>query len=154
MAPSTPQGLLVGSKREHPVLPPWHPHSTVLTNWHFIPWPIWSPAQAILVPHHYCGEPPRTHSLCPSSPLDTHKVTVVPTTKHKSSTHTKSSIPTPTAQHSFPMSSFMVAIFRQWSCSQLCQACQSACSCVLALFWDFSLSHVCPWITIIKIIKL
>ena len=88
MAPSTPQGLLVGFKREHPFhLLGIHTQQS-LTNWRFIPWPIWSPSLAIPVPHHYCGEPPRTHSLHSSSQLDTHKATQALTQKpkHKSST--------------------------------------------------------------------
>ena len=44
MAPSIPQGLLVGSKREHPFhLSGIHTQQS-LTDWHFIPWPIWSPS--------------------------------------------------------------------------------------------------------------
>ena len=65
-----------------PVPPLWHPHSTVFNQLTLYPWPIWSPSQAILVPHHYCGEPPHTHSLRPSSQLDTHKDTKLLT--HKS----------------------------------------------------------------------
>ena len=140
MAPSTPQGLLVGSKREHLFhLLGIHTQQS-LTNWHFIHWPIWSPSLAILVPHHYCGEPPRTHSLHSSSQLDTHKATQALT--HKS-LFTRAQQPensnTPESQ-----SSFIAAIYRQWSCLQLCQVCQSASSSVLTLFWDFSLSHSSP----------
>ena len=84
MAPSTPQGLLAGSKREHPFhLLGIHTQQS-LTNWHFILWPIWSPLLAILVPHQYCGEPPCTHSLHSSSQLDTHKVLVHRKYEHKS----------------------------------------------------------------------
>ena len=127
MAPSTPQGLLVGSKREHPFhLLGIHTQQSFNQLTHFIPWPIWSPSLAILVSHHYCGEPPRTHSLHSSSRLDTHKATKV-------QTHKKAS-----------QSSFMAGIYRQWSCLQLCQLCQSASSSVLTLFWDFSLSHSSP----------
>ena len=89
MAPSTPQGQLAGSKREHPFhLIGIHTQQS-LTNRDFIPWPIWSPSLAILVPHRYCGEPPRTHSLHSSSQLDTHKVTQVLTQKlyHKKPKH-------------------------------------------------------------------
>ena len=99
MAPSTPQGLLVGSKREHPFhLSGIHTQQS-LTNWHFIPWPIWSPSLAILVPHHYCGEPPRTHSLHSSSQLDTHKDTKASNTQkliYKSSSTRELKIHQPT----------------------------------------------------------
>ena len=68
MVTSTPPGLLARSKREHPFhLSGIHTQQS-LTIWHFISWPIWSLYQAILVPHHNCGEPPRTHSLHSSSP--------------------------------------------------------------------------------------
>ena len=141
MAPSTPQGLLAGSKREHLFhLLGIHTQQS-LTNWHFMPWPIWSPSLAILVPHHYCGEPPRTHSLHSSSQLDTHKVTQVLTQKpyHKS-LNTRAQAPE--LQKPESQSSFMAGIYSQWSCLQLCQVCQSASSSVLTLFWDFSLSQV------------
>ena len=138
MAPRTPQGLLAGSKREHLFhLLGIHTQQS-LTNRHFIPWPIWSPSLAILVPHHYCGEPPCTHSLHSSSRLDTHKVTQVLTQKlyHKS-LNTR-------AQTQESQSSFIAGIYRQWSGLQLCQVCQSASSSVLTLYWDFSLSHSSP----------
>ena len=128
MAPSIPQGLLAGSKREHLFhLLGIHTQQS-LTNSHFIPWPIWSPSMATLVPHHYCGEPPRTHSLHSSSQLDTHKVTQVLTHKlYLKSLYTG-------AQTQESQSSFMAGIYRQWSCLQLCQVCQSASSSVLTLF--------------------
>ena len=73
MVTSTPLGLLARSKREHPFhLSGIHTQQS-LTNWHFISWPIWSPYQAILVPQHNCGEPPRTHSLRSSFLLDTQR---------------------------------------------------------------------------------
>ena len=125
MAPSTPQGLLAGSKGEHLFhLLGIHTQQS-LTNCHFIPWPIWSPSLAILVPHRYCGEPPRTLSLHSSSQLDTHKATKVLTQKH---------------YHKKPQSSFMAGIYRQWSCLQLYQVCQSASSSLLTLF-GISASH-------------
>ena len=110
-----------------PALPPWHPRSTVFYQLTLYPLVNWSPSLQTLVPHHYCGEPPCTHSLHSSSQLDTHKVPVHQKSKHKS-----------------PQSSFMAGIYRQWSCLQLCQVCQSASSSVLTLFWDFSLSHSSP----------
>ena len=97
-----------------PALPPWHPHSTVFYQLTFYPLVNWSPSLETLVPHHYCGEPPRTHSLHSSSQLDTHKVLVHRKSKHKS-----------------PQSSFMAGIYRQWSCLQFCQVCQSASSSLL-----------------------
>ena len=141
MAPSTPQGLLAGSKWEHPFYLLGIHTQQSLTNLHFIPWPIWSPSLAILVPHHYCGEPPRTHSLHSSSQLDTHKAT-------KALTHTK--LYTQELKHQRAQntpesqSSFIAAIYRQWSCLQFYQFCQSASNSVLTLFWDFSLSHSSP----------
>ena len=47
------------------------------------------PFKETLVPHHYCGESPCTHSLHSSSQLDTHKVLVHRKSKHKSPTLTK-----------------------------------------------------------------
>ena len=65
-------------------LPPWHPRSTVFYQLTLYPLVNWSPSLETLVPHHYCGEPPRTHSLHSSSQLDTHKVLVHQKSKHKS----------------------------------------------------------------------
>ena len=67
-----------------PVLPPWHPHSTVFYLLTLYPLVNWSPSLETLVPHHYCGEPPHTHGLHSSSLLDTHKVLVHSKSKHKS----------------------------------------------------------------------
>ena len=108
-----------------PALPPWHPRSAVFYQLTLYPLVNWSPSLETLVPGHYCGEPPRTHSLHSSSQLDTHKVLVHRKSKHKS-----------------PQSSFMAGFYRQWSCLQLCQVCQSASSSLLTLYWDFSLSHI------------
>ena len=72
-----------------PAPPPWHPRSTVLYQLTLYPLVNWSPSLETLVPHHYCGEPPRTHSLHSSSQLDTHKVLVHRKSKHKSPTLTK-----------------------------------------------------------------
>ena len=106
-----------------PALPPWRPRSTVFYQLTLYPLVNWSPSLETLVPHHYCGEPPRTHSLHSSSQLDTHKVPVHRKSKHKSPTLTKK-----------PLSSFMAGIYRQWSCLQLCQVCQLASSSLLTLF--------------------
>ena len=84
MVPSTPWGLLAGSKRELLLYLLGIHAQQSFTNWHFIPWSIWSPSPETLVPHHYCGEPPCTHSLHSSSQLDTHKVLVHRKSKHKS----------------------------------------------------------------------
>ena len=94
----------------------------------------------MLVPHHYCGEPPRTHSLHSSSQLDAHKDTKASNTQKAYSQELKHQRArnTPESQ-----SSFIAAIYRQWSRLQLCQLCQSASCSVLTLFWDFSLSHHC-----------
>ena len=110
-----------------PALPPWHPRSTVFYQLTLYPLVNWFPSLETLVPHHYCGEPPRTHSLHSSSQLDTHKVLVNQKSKHKS-----------------PQSSFMAGTYRKWSCLQLCQVRQSASSSLLTLYWDFSLSHSSP----------
>ena len=67
-----------------PALPPWHPCSTVFYQLTLYPLVNWSPSLETLVPHHYCGEPPCTHSLHSSSQLDTHKVPVHRKSKHKS----------------------------------------------------------------------
>ena len=67
-----------------PAPPPWHPRSTVFYQLTLYPLVNWSPSLEILVSHHYCGEPPRTHSLHSSSQLDTHKVLVHRKSKHKS----------------------------------------------------------------------
>ena len=67
-----------------PAPPPWHPHSTVFYQLTLYPLVNWSPSLETLVAHHYCGEPPRTHSLHSSSQLDTHKVLVHRKSKHKS----------------------------------------------------------------------
>ena len=67
-----------------PAPPPWHPCSTVFYQWTLYPLVKWSPSLETLVPHHYCGEPPCTHSLHSSSQLDTHKVLVHQKSKHKS----------------------------------------------------------------------
>ena len=114
-----------------PALPPWHPCSTVFYQLTLYPLVNWSPSLETIVPHHYCGEPPCTHSLHSSSQLDTHKVLVHQKSKHKSPTHTKA------------QSSFMAGIYRQWSCLQLCQVCQSASSSLLTLF-GISASHTPP----------
>ena len=115
-----------------PAPPPWHPRSTVFYQLTLNPLVNWSPSLETLVPHHYCEEPPRTHSLYSSSQLDTHKVLVHRKSKHKS----------PHSQK--PQSSFMAGFYRQWSCLHLCQVCQSALSSLLTLYWDFSLSHSSP----------
>ena len=71
-ATSTPQGLLVGSRREHPFhLSGLHTQQS-LTNWHFIPWPIWSPltgrtsptvtVESLLVPTVCIPVPNWTHT--------------------------------------------------------------------------------------------
>ena len=67
-----------------PALPPWHPCSTVFYQLTLYPLVNWSPSLETLVPHHYCGEPPRTHSLHSSFQLDTRKVLVHRKSKHKS----------------------------------------------------------------------
>ena len=64
--------------------PPWHPRLKVFYQLTLYPLVNWSPSLETLVPHHYCGEPPRTHSLHSSSQLDTHKVLVHQKSKHKS----------------------------------------------------------------------
>ena len=69
---STPQGLLVGSRREHLFhLSGLHTQQS-LTNWHFIPWPIWSPltgctsptftVESLLVPTVCIPVPNWTHT--------------------------------------------------------------------------------------------
>ena len=73
-----------------PALPPWHPRSTVFYQLTLYPLVNSSPSLETLVPHHYCGEPPRTHSLHSSFQLDTHKVLVHQKSKRKSPTLTKS----------------------------------------------------------------
>ena len=123
MAPSTPQGLLVGSKREHPFhLLGIHTQQsfnqlTLYPLVNLVPFTgntITSPLlwRASLYPQ-FAFQFPTGH-----------------TQSHKSSNTQKAS-----------QSSFMAGIYRQWSCLQLCQVCQSASSSVLTLFWDFSLSQ-------------
>ena len=90
-ATSTPQGLLVGSRREHPFhLSGLH---TVFNQLTLYPLANLVPSLRQYQSHRYCGEPPRTHSLCScpqrycgepprthsprsSPPLDTNKDTV------------------------------------------------------------------------------
>ena len=88
-------------------------------------------SQAILVPHHYCGEPPHTHSLRSSSQLDTHKDT-------RAQAPESSEYINPTTHRA---ASWQLFIGRG-SCLQLHQLCQPASSSVFTLFWDFSLSQL------------
>ena len=137
MAPSTPQGLLAGSKREHLFyLLGIHTQQslTILTLYHL----------ANLVP--FTGNTSTSPLLWRASSYPqftfqfptghTQSYTSSNTeSKHKSSNTPELKI------HTRPQSSFMAGIYRQWSCLQLCQLYQSASSSVLTLFWDFSLSH-------------
>ena len=107
MVTSIPLGLLARSKREHPFhLSGIHTQQS-LTNWHFISWPIWSPYQAILVPHRDCGEPPHTHSL--------HSISQLGTQRHKASYTLEAYLQELThlrAQYTItPSSSFTAAIY-------------------------------------------
>ena len=137
MAPRTPQGLLVGS-RGTPIPPPWHPHSTVFNQLTLYP-------LANLVP--FTGNTSTSPLLWRASsyPQFAFQFQTEHTQSHTSSNSTKAYLQelsnqraenTPESQ-----SSFIAAIYRQWSCLQLCQLCQSASCSVLTLFWDFSLSH-------------
>ena len=74
MAPSTPQGLLVGSKREHP-FPLWHPHSTVSNQLTLYPLANLVPFTGNTSTSPLLWRASRTHSLHSSSQLDTHKDT-------------------------------------------------------------------------------
>ena len=83
MVPRVPWGLLAGSQREL-LLYLLGIHAQQSYQLTLYPLVNWSPSLEALVPHHYCGEPPRTHSLHSSSQLDTHKVPVHRKSKHKS----------------------------------------------------------------------
>ena len=126
MAPSTPQGLLVGSKREHP----FHLLG-IHTQQSFNQLTLYPLAN--LVP--FTGNTSTSPLLWRASsyPQFAFQFPTGHTQSHKSSNTQKAS-----------QSSFMAGIYRQWSCLQLCQVCQSASSSVLTLFWDFSLSHSSP----------
>ena len=137
MAPSTPQGLLVGSKREHLFHLPGI-HTRVFNQLTLYP-------LANLVP--FTGNTSTSPLLWRASsyPQFAFQFPTGHTQSHKSSNTQKAysqelkhqrAQNTPESQ-----SSFIAAIYRQWSCLQLCQLCQSASCSVLTLFWDFSLSQ-------------
>ena len=119
-----------------PVPPPWHPHSTVFNQLTLYP-------LANLVP--FAGNTSISPLLWRASlyPQFAFQFPTGHTQSHKSSNtqnlNNQRAQNTPESQ-----SSFIAAIYRQWSCLQLCQLCQSASSSVLTLFWDFSLSHSSP----------
>ena len=121
-----------------PVLPLWHPHSTVFYQLTLYPLVNWSPSLGTLAPLHYRGEPPHAHSLRSSSqhmksPL--WRASLYPQFTLVFSTHK------PNLKK--PQSSFMVGIYRQWSCLQLCQVDQSAYCSLLTLF-GIPASHTPP----------
>ena len=119
MVPSTPRGLLAGSKREHLL------YLLGIHAQQCLPIDTLSPGQ--LVP--FTGNTSTSQLLWrassypqftfqfPTRVLDTHKVPVHRKSKHKS-----------------PQSSFMAGTYRQWSRLQLCHICQSASSSLLTLF--------------------
>ena len=128
MVPSTPQGLLAGSKREHLLyLPGIHTQQsyqvTLYPLVNLVPFiGNTSTSQLLWRASSY----PQFTFKFPTRVLDTHKVLVHRKSKHKS-----------------PQSSFMAGTYRQWSCLQLCQVCQSASSSLLTLF-GISASHTPP----------
>ena len=109
MATSTPQGLLVGSKREHPFhLSGLHTQQS-LTNRHFIPWPIWSPftgstsptvtVESLLIP-----------TVCVPVPNWTHTKTrklLTPKLIYKSSSTSELRIQQPTHHPEQPCGSYL-----------------------------------------------
>ena len=124
-----------------PVPPPWHPHSTVFNQLTLYP-------LANLVP--FTGNTSTSPLLWRASsyPQFTFQFPTGHTQSHTSSNtkalsqkpkHKSSNTRAPKTREG--QSSFMAGIYRQWSCLQLCQVCQSASSSVLTLFWDFSLSQ-------------
>ena len=125
MVPSTPRGLLAGSKREHLLyLLGIHAQQSLpidtLSAGQLVPFTgNTSTSQLLWRASSY----PQFTLQFPARVLDTHKVLVHRKSKHE------------------PQSSFMAGTYRQWSCLQLCQVCQSASSSLLTLFWDFSLSQ-------------
>ena len=112
-----------------PALPPLHPHSTVFYQLTLYPLVNLVPftgntstSQLLWRASSY----PQFTLQFPTRVLDTHKVLVHRKSKHKS-----------------PQSSFRASTYRQWSCLQLHQVCQSASSSLLTLF-GISASHTPP----------
>ena len=123
-----------------PVPPLWPPHSTVFNQLTLYPLANLVPSLRQYQSHRYCGEPPRTHSLCSSPQLDTHKDTKAYNTRAQaplSSVHNNYQR-TPEQLYS---SSLCVG---GAACSPSSSTNQLQAQHFTLTFWDFSLSHSSP----------
>ena len=91
------------------------------------------PLFAALVLWNYCGEPPHTHSL--------HSIFWTPQSPNPQLPISPEPYALTYILTGRPISSFRAGIYRQWSCLQLHQTCQSALGSFLSQYWDSSLSE-------------